>query len=244
VNLIVSGEDKKLLTDLLPKITTAVVPNGVDTDYFRPRPDPGEKRLLFCGSLDRYPNRGAMNFFFEAIWPRLTRRHSNVEAYVVGPNPPKWLQQLNARDERVHVPGFVEDVRPYFRMATAYVCPIRDGGGTRLKILDALAMGVPVIATSFACSGLSLEDGKHVLLAETPEDFVFRIEQLFSDTRLRLSLAAAGRAIAEQVYSWRVIGRSLIEAYEAASEIRPILDETRNVSGTAVKSFANRGGKD
>jgi polysaccharide biosynthesis protein PslH len=222
VNLVVSREDEKLLADSLPRIETMLVPNGVDTDYFRPRPDPWGKTLLFCGSLDQYANRGAMNFFFDAIWPSLTRRLRNVEIYIVGRRPPKSLQRLSAGDDRVHVPGFVEDVRPYFRKATAYVCPIRDGGGTRLKILDALATGVPVIATRFACSGLSLEDGKHVLLAETPQEFVRQIDEVLSNATLRISLAAAGREVAERMYSWSVIGPSLIEAYETAARTRSV----------------------
>ena len=121
--------------------------------------------------------------------------------------------------------GFVEDVRSYFRKATAYVCPITSGGGTRLKILDALAMGVPVIGTAFACSGLSLENGKHVLFAETPDDFVHHIEEVLSNATLRIGLSAAGRAIVERVYSWSVIGRSLIEAYENASRARSAMAE-------------------
>jgi polysaccharide biosynthesis protein PslH len=223
VNLVVSQEDEALLTGSLPGIETAVVPNGTDTDYFTPRPDPGGRMLLFCGSLDWHPNREAMQFFFDAIWPRLLHRLPNVEVYVVGRRPPKWLLRLSAMDGRIRVPGFVEDVRPYFRKATAYVCPIRYGGGTRLKILDALAMGVPLIGTSFACSGLSLKEGKHVLIAETPDNFVDQIDRVLSNLTLRMSLATAGREIVEQVYSWAVIGKRLLEAYEVASRSPSIL---------------------
>ncbi len=163
-----------------------------------------------------------MEFFFDRIWPRLTEWSTDVQMYVVGRRPPEWLQRLGARDERVHVTGFVDDVRPYFEKATAYVCPIEDGGGTRLKILDALAMGVPVIGTSFACSGLGLKSGKHVLLADTPEDFAHRINQTLADEALRRSLAKAGREIVEERYSWPVIGRRLVDIYFNASRARSI----------------------
>jgi glycosyltransferase involved in cell wall biosynthesis len=161
-----------------------------------------------------------MKFFFDAIWPILVSRLGDVDIYVVGRKPPKWLQRLSTRDDRIRVPGFVEDVRPYFAKATAYVCPIRFGGGTRLKVLDALATGVPLIGTSFACSGLSLKDGEHVLLAETPEDFVHQIDRVLSKAALRIRLAMAGRQIVEQLYSWSVIGKSLLEAYETAFRAR------------------------
>ena len=156
---------------------------------------PGGRTLLFCGGLDWYPNVSAVRFLFDAIWPRLVDKLTNVEIYIVGRNPPDWLRQLSVKDKRIHVTGFVEDLRPYFRKATAYICPIRDGGGTRLKVLDALAMGVPFVGTSFACSGLSLKNGKHVLLAETPDDFVRQIERLLSSATFRLSMATAGREI-------------------------------------------------
>jgi glycosyltransferase involved in cell wall biosynthesis len=221
-NLVVSSEEEALLTTALPGLRTIVVPNGVDTTYFKPRPDRGGRTLLFCGSLDWYPNSDAMKFFFDAIWPRLTSRLPHVRVYVVGRHPPHWLQHLSAIDPRIQVPGFVDDVRPYFNDASLYVCPITEGGGTRLKILDALAMGVPLVATSFACSGLGLQDRRHALLAETPDDFVNQIQVLLSDTALRVRLAAAGRELVERLYSWGVIGQSLLEAYRTAWQSRTL----------------------
>ncbi len=220
LNLVVSREDGEILKNSLPGVETAVVANGVDIDYFTPRPDPSGKTLLFCGTLDWYPNIDAMKFFFDSIWPRLMQRRHDVQICVVGKNPPKWLERLSKTDNRIHVPGYVEDARPYFRRATVYVCPIRDGGGTRLKILDALAMGLPLIATSFACSGLSLEREKHALLAETPDQFVHEIDRALSDVALRVNLATAGRELIERLYSWNVIGQDLIRAYERACEVR------------------------
>lgn len=215
-NIVVSKDDEDLLSGSVPGIETTIVPNGVDTSFFTPRPDPEGRTLLFCGGLGWYPNRQAIQHFFDRIWPKLVRRIPDVEIFVVGRTPPTWLRRLTASDPRIHAPGFVEDVRPYFRRATAYVCPIRDGGGTRLKILDALAMGLPVIATPFACSGLTLEDNKEVLLAEKADDFVSRIEEVLSNTSLRKRLATAGRKAVENKYSWTTIGASLYSAYEHA----------------------------
>ncbi len=217
LNVVVSPEDGDNLASLAPDLETRVVPNGVDTEYFAPRPDPGGKTLLFCGGLDWYPNGDAMVHFFDAIWPRLTRLLPDVRIFVVGRKPPKWLQQLGGSDPRVHVTGFVDDVRPYFREATVYICPIRVGGGTRLKILDALAMGMPLIATAFACSGLSVEHEKHVLLGNNPEAFANQILRALADPVLRTDLATQGRDLVCRDYSWSVVGKSLLLAYRNAS---------------------------
>lgn len=219
VNLVVSPEDGETLARLAPGIETRVVANGVDTDYFTPRPDPGGNTLLFCGGLDWYPNGDAMAYFFDQIWTRLTRQRPEVRVFVVGRRPPNWLTRLGDSDRRILVTGFVDDVRPYFREATAYICPIRVGGGTRLKILDALAMGMPLIGTTFACSGISVQDEKHVLLADTPEAFVNQVLRVLAEPALRASLAAQGRDLVCQDYSWRVVGRSLLLAYREAASL-------------------------
>ena len=217
-NLVVSPEDGEALAGAVPGVETRVVANGVDTEYFTPRPDPGGNTLLFCGGLDWYPNGEAMAYFFDQIWPLLERRLPDVRVVVVGRNPPKWLVQRGASDSRIEVTGFVDDVRKYFREAAVYFCPIRSGGGTRLKILDALAMGVPLVGTTFACSGISVDHEKHVLLADTPEDFVNQTLRVLADPVLRANLAARGRELVCNEYSWSVVGKSLLLAYsEAAS---------------------------
>ena len=218
-NLVVSLEDGETLAKLAPGIETRVVANGVDTEYFTPRPDPNGNTLLFCGGLDWYPNGEAMAYFFDQIWPRLTRERPDLRVLVVGRRPPKWLMELGDSDRRVHVTGFVDDVRPYFREATAYICPIRVGGGTRLKILDALAMGMPLIGTTFACSGISVQDEKHVLMGDTAEVFVNQVLRVLAGPALRASLAAQGRQLVCQNYSWPVIGKSLFLAYREAASV-------------------------
>ncbi len=220
-NLVCSEDEGKILAGSDSSIRTRVVPNGVDTEYFTPRPDPGSMTLLFCGSLDMYPNREAMRYFFDAIWPRLISWKNNIEIYVVGRMPPDWLKKISTKDNRVRVMGFVEDVRPYFEMATLFVCPIGDGGGTRLKILDSLAMGAPVVSTSFASSGLCLKHRKNILLADTPDAFAECIKEALSSVRLRKSLSIAGVDIVNKIYSWNVIGRSLRDSYDDALRRRP-----------------------
>jgi glycosyltransferase involved in cell wall biosynthesis len=220
MNLVCSDEEGTLLVGKTSPMRTAVVANGVDTAYFSPRPDPGGQTLLFCGSLDMYPNQDAVKYFFEAIWPALRSRHKDIEIYMVGRQPPDWLKARADTDNRLHVTGFVDDVRSYFRKATICICPIREGGGTRLKILDSLAMGVPVIGTSFACSGLNLRHDRDVIMADDADEFVRQVGQLLEKADLRLRIGSAGRQVVEREYSWDVIGKNLVRAYERAVELR------------------------
>ena len=223
VNIVVSDDERQLLKPSCGEGRICVVPNGVDVEYFTPRPDPGGTKLLFCGRLDQLANRGAITYFFHSIWPQLSGRVKNLEIDIVGKNPPGWLLELSQRDPRVHVPGFVDDVRLYFRKATVFVCPITDGGGTRLKILDALAMGMPVVSTTFAASGLALHDEEHLLIADTAETFVEQIVRLFANTALRQQLAQAAVEFVRQTYAWDTIGHNLVAAYEEAA--------ARNIKG-------------
>lgn len=222
VNVVVSDDEGELLKPSCGQSRICVVPNGVDVSYFTPRPDPGGSRLLFCGRLDQMANKGAITYFFKSIWPELSGRVKSLEIDVVGKNPPGWLMDLSQQDPRVHVPGFVDDIRPYFKKATVFVCPITDGGGTRLKILDALAMGMPVVSTTFAASGLALVHNKHLLLADTSQSFIQAVLQLLGDDALRKTLSLAGREVITSMYSWEVIGHSLCQAYVFAHRQRSI----------------------
>jgi glycosyltransferase involved in cell wall biosynthesis len=134
---------------------------------------------------------------------------------VVGRNPPSAVVAA-ARDPRFRVLGFVDDVRPHFEDASICVCPIRLGGGTRLKILDALAMSRPLVSTEFGVEGLELTDGEHYLTASTPSDFVRQVRRLEADPALRRRLGSAGREFVARHYAWPRVAESLEEAYAKA----------------------------
>lgn len=220
VNAVVSEEEGAVLSRAYQGLRVRVVPNGVDTEYFTPRADPGTRTILFCGSMDMHPNQEAMEYFLRQIWPRVVAQAPDVNLQVVGRKPPEWLNEVARTDPRIQVTGFVDDVRPYFQKAAVCICPILSGGGTRLKILDSLAMGVPVVATSFAASGLSLGHDKHLLLADTEEQFAEYTLHLLSDLSLRSRLASAGAEQVNQVYSWTVVGQTLMDAYDIAFKSR------------------------
>jgi len=221
VNLTVSELDAARLREIAPAARTCVIENGVDVDYFRPgvtgQSDTGG--LVFAGTLNWYPNQEAVRYFLREVWPALLQDDPRRHVTFVGRDPPAELQEA-ARDRRVLVTGRVEDVRPYLDAAAIYVCPIRDGGGTRLKILDAFAMAKPLVATALAVEGLDVEDGRHYLRAETPGEFVAQIRRLEGDAPLRKRLGQAARDLVVGRYAWDAIGRKLDGAYRQVARLR------------------------
>lgn len=217
VNLTVSDLDGDRLRSIVPGSTCATIANGVDVEYFKPaaQADPPARSLVFVGGMTWYPNQDAMEFFGREIWPKLLESNPEWRASIVGRSPPAEIREA-ARSGRLVAPGFVDDARPYFDEAAIYVCPIRTGGGTRLKILDALAMAKPLVATAFAVEGLGMEAERDYLRAESPLDYVRQLERLAGDRALRARLASNARRIALERFSWEFIGQELDRAYRGA----------------------------
>jgi sugar transferase (PEP-CTERM/EpsH1 system associated) len=218
INLVVSDLDGARLRGLATAARTTTVANGVDVQFFRAAEGvtPAPRSMVFAGRLDWLPNRDAVLFFISEIWPALLIDNPDRRMTIVGKDPPAQLLAA-ARDPRLRAPGFVDDLRPYLEEASIYVCPLRVGGGTRLKILDALAMSRPVVSTEVGVEGLGLVDGRHYLRADTVSEFVSQIKRLETDRALRVQLGRAGRELVEQRFSWELIGESLDRAYDAAS---------------------------
>lgn len=187
-----------------------VVPNGVDLGYFQPLVAPEDPAtLVHVGSMDWRPNGDAVSYFLREIYPRILRRVPQARFLVVGRNPGELLIKLAARYPGAHVTGTVEDVRPYVGRGAVFVVPLRVGGGSRLKILTALAMGRAVVSTSVGAEGLEVVDGQHLLLADKPEEFADRTVALLRDPAERRRLGAAGRALVEARYGWDAIADRL-----------------------------------
>jgi sugar transferase (PEP-CTERM/EpsH1 system associated) len=221
LNITCSSVDSERLRKMDRAIRVKEIPNGVDVGYFVPlNLEKARHSLVFAGGMTWYPNREAMLFLARRIWPLLTEKVPDVGMTVVGRAPPQELLMLAQSDQRLRVTGFVDDVRPYIDTASVYVCPIQDGGGTRLKILDALAMGKPIVAHPIAVEGIDVEPEKHVLIARTPEEFVRQIVRLFEDPSLYRRLAEEGRRLVEEKYDFREIGATLIRAYNQVVENR------------------------
>src|SRR5262249_7999746 len=145
------------------------IPTGVDLDYFRPVHLPRRNdTLVFTGSMDWMPNEDGILYFYSAILPLIRQHSPSVKLRVVGKKPTGKIVALRESDAKVEVTGGVDDIRPYVHDAAAYVVPLRIGGGTRIKIFEAMAMGMALVSTSIGAEGLPVDHGRHILLADTP----------------------------------------------------------------------------
>jgi sugar transferase (PEP-CTERM/EpsH1 system associated) len=208
LTITVSEVDRAMLASLAPGARIRAIPTGVDSAYFTPNGmQEAPARLIFTGSMDWYPNEDAMLHFMEAILPRIRREVPEVSLTVAGRNPSERLRAVAAR-AGVHVTGVVDDVRPYVAEAAVYVVPLRVGGGTRLKIFEALAMGKAVVATPVGAEGLPLVPDEHYLLANGPTEFTRAVVSLLRDPSRRRALGKAGRRLVEDRFSWRRVAQN------------------------------------
>jgi sugar transferase (PEP-CTERM/EpsH1 system associated) len=215
-----SPDDKKILNGLNPRsVPLYLMPNGVDIDYFK-APDSQEdgevEALVFTGSLDWLPNDDAVSYFCGKILPLIWQKKDSVKLYVVGKSPSAMIKKLAGRDSRVIVTGRVDDVRPYVRPAKAFIVPLRIGGGTRLKILEAMSMSKAVVSTSIGAEGIEYTDGKNILIGDNPQDFADKVLGLMDDGLKSRQIGAEGRKLVCGKYDWDTIGRGLKEVYKAA----------------------------
>lgn len=207
--LCVSSEDATALKTICPSASVEVIPNGVDPEYYKPL-DVAEddNHLVFTGSMDWQPNEDAVVYFCERILPLIKSEFPKVKFYIVGSNPTARVKRLGNIDGVV-VTGLVDDVRPYIASASVYVVPLRIGGGTRLKILQALSMKKAVVTTSIGCEGLKVRKDLDLLIADDPDLFAKEVMRCMKDSNLRRTLGENGRRIVLNDYDWKVIASQL-----------------------------------
>jgi sugar transferase (PEP-CTERM/EpsH1 system associated) len=202
LTIAVSDADRRLLAAAAPGARVRAIPTGVDVDYFAPdgvAEIPG--RLVFTGSMDWYPNEDGIVHFIEAVLPRVRREVPAATLSVVGRSPSARLRAAAAA-AGVHVTGLVDDVRPHMAQAAVCVVPLRIGGGTRLKIFEALSMAKAVVSTSVGAEGLPLAPDRHFLQADDPVRFAEAVTSLLRDSARRRAMGAAGRRLVQERYSW------------------------------------------
>jgi sugar transferase (PEP-CTERM/EpsH1 system associated) len=209
----VSEEDSNRLASICPGANINVVPNGVDVDYFSPtETEENESSIVFVGSMDWQPNEDAVLYFCDSIFPLVKPEIPEVKFYIVGSNPTDRVLKLKSMDGVV-VTGLVDDVRPYMAESAVYIVPLRIGGGTRLKILQAFAMKKAVISTSVGCEGLGLVHGEHILISDDPKEFADNVIKLARDKQLRRKLGENGRLLVQDKYDWKAIAEKLDGVY-------------------------------
>jgi sugar transferase (PEP-CTERM/EpsH1 system associated) len=202
------------LRSLAPLLPIRTVPNGVDSDYFRPGPDLSDGRtLIFLGNMRYHANVTSVLDFVRRVMPRVWQRRPRSRLLIVGADPPAEIRRLDD-DARIVVTGYVKDVRPYLARATIGVCPIVYGAGIQNKALEFMAAGLPVVASAQACSGLEARPGQHLLSATEPVEWAEAISGLLEVPGLRRSLSAAGRDYVLRHHSWQDSVSRLEEAYE------------------------------
>ncbi len=228
--LSVSGNDGDELTKASNNQTKIhVIPNGVDTDFFQPsfsdrskmmnnqNYSQGENSLVFTGSLDWLPNDDAVVYFCKDILPLIWQQKADVRFYIVGKSPSARLRRLCQNENRIILTGRVDDVRSYVARAKIFVVPLRIGGGTRLKILEAMAMGKAVVSTRLGAEGIEYEENTQIVLADTPKTFAEQVLSLLNDPQKTECLGREAREFVCQKYDWNTIGEKLNTIYEKAT---------------------------
>jgi sugar transferase (PEP-CTERM/EpsH1 system associated) len=218
---VVSETERQWVESIDPAALVAVVPNGVDTEHFRPVPSPGNGSLVFTGAMDYPPNIDAVLWFCQEVWPLARRRDPALRLEVVGRAPHPRIQALNG-EAGIRVTGEVADIRILMAQANAVVVPLRAGAGTRLKILEAMAMGRPVISTTLGAEGLEITPGADIMLADTPADFAHAIQTVVLSPETARRLGDAGRRLAVARYDWRRCLQPLEGVYERVLQLHPV----------------------
>jgi sugar transferase (PEP-CTERM/EpsH1 system associated) len=214
----VSEADREAIRSIAPEVPVTVVPNGVDLEEHAGYRGPTETYdLVFTGKMDFRPNIDAMLWFGQQVWPLIHQRRSRTRLAIVGQRPHRRLDSLRNLPG-ITLTGWVEDVKPYIAGATVYVAPLRVGGGTRLKLLQAMAMGAAIVATSLGAEGFPVTHGQELLLADTPQDFAQAVLTLLDDAQARARLGQAARRLAQTAYGWEGLVPKLEALYETMPE--------------------------
>ncbi len=203
----VSDADTAILREQLGlKNVLGSVPTGVDVDYFAlPEQPKRPGSIVFLGSMDWMPNIDGALWFAAEVWPRIKAARPDATWTITGRRPTPAIRELAARDPSIRVTGSVDDIRPYLAEAEVMVVPLRIGGGTRIKIYEGMAAGLPVVSTQIGAEGLSIRHNENILLADTPEDFARQTVELLAKPARREAISETGRTLVREHFSWRSV---------------------------------------
>jgi polysaccharide biosynthesis protein PslH len=216
-----SAADERHLLDQLPGVRTAVIPNAADVEYYRPRPtdpQPDGRTVVYFGLLSYVPNVDGVIHFVEDIWPRIAEAHPEARCKIIGGRPPPSLLALAG--PRVELTGFVSDLRPHLAAAAAVVVPLRVGGGTRLKIVEAMAMGKAIVSTTLGAEGIEAVPGRDLLVEDEPAAFADAVNRLLAEPGLAARIGQSARQLAVERYAWSGAVRALESFYRRILEAR------------------------
>jgi glycosyltransferase involved in cell wall biosynthesis len=208
-----SERDKNIIEGHAKETKHFVIPNGVDTKFFKKNEQvkPAPFDIVFTGAMSYLPNQDGIMYFLDEIFPLIKNEVPEAKIYVVGSRPPEMLQKYASDD--VIITGFVDDVRPYIDRSSVYVVPLNMGSGTRLKVLEAMSMKIPIVSTSIGCEGIEIEDGKNILVRNEPKEFANAVIELMKNKKLAKRLINEGYELVVKKYDWSVICKGLDEAF-------------------------------
>ena len=215
--IVMSEEDKKFIgNEIGSEHKIEVVANGVDTQWFeeKKRTEPKNPTLLSVGTFKWLPNVEAVDFLVKKVWPFVTEKIPKSRLWIVGNAPTKEVIAFQEKDPNITVSGTIPDIRDAFKSAHVLVAPVFSGKGTRYKILEAMASGTPIVATTTAVEGLDVSHGTHVLTSDTPKGMAQLVIQLLQDTKLRKKLAKNGKQFVKNKYDWSIISEKLDTIYQ------------------------------
>jgi sugar transferase (PEP-CTERM/EpsH1 system associated) len=211
--LAVSSDDRDWFKNHFAMSSVSAIPTGVDTKYFSPsRNDVQKGNIVFTGSMDWLPNEDAVIWFVKEIMPLVRKKNPSIKFTIAGRRPTPSVRRLALDYPDVEVTGDVQDIRPYMEKASVFAVPIRIGGGTRLKIFEAMAMGKAVVSTTTGAEGLPVKDGEHLLLADSPGEFSEQINKLMDNDDFSKRLALSARRYVSDNYSWEKVSDIFLEA--------------------------------
>jgi len=212
LNVTVSDRDRESLKEIAPEARIETIPNGVDTELLAPDWSAQTRGIVFVGGLGWFPNRDALEYYCNEILPAIRTRVGDVETTWVGRAGDEEIRRIGQK-YGVRLTGYVPAIDPFLRDAACYVIPMRVGGGTRLKLLDAWAMGKAIVSTTQGAEGTEAVHGENIWIADDAESFAEGVQRVLEDADLREALGRKGRETVERVYSWDVIGKKQSRDY-------------------------------
>jgi sugar transferase (PEP-CTERM/EpsH1 system associated) len=222
-HIMVSEQDAQRLRRMNPRARIFVIENGVDVSHYATEESGRKTRIVFVGSMDYHANIDGAIYFGRQVWPTVRAKKPELVFTIVGRDPSPEVRDLSSIDG-VEVTGSIDDVRPFYREAIAAVVPLNVGGGSRLKILEAMAAGVPVVSTTLGAQGLDVNDGENILLTDGPGQTAEAVNRIIGDHELRTRLIYGGYTLVRKRYDWSTLGAKLLDQYQTLASETTVID--------------------
>lgn len=213
-SFLVSFVDKRFMENSYPKLKLEAIPIGVDLEYFKPQVTKENfPTLIFVGDMSYTPNEEAMIYFCYKILPLVEKIYSQIKLYIVGRNVTNKVKKVVGNKKNIIITGFVEDVRIFISKATVFICPLKIGTGIKNKLLEAMAMGKPIVSSSIGVEGINVISGKNIMVADEPKEFADAVIKLLENRNIRNTMGINARKVVEKDHNWESLAMKIDEIY-------------------------------